>query len=108
MQLTHVSWLKIIMLVETMAGIEPVTLDNLVHDPTVWLRNLNDEDPVVFPCWPDNWPEKLAVCIEATSDKSLKISYAKNREAMLAYKNPFRLWFCNIPCGEFMNHVLYV
>lgn len=106
MQLILVLRLRIIMLVDTMLGISPVTLVD-VHDPTVWLRNLNDAYPVVFPCWPDKWPDKLAVCIEATTDKSLKISYAKNREAMLAYKNPFRLWFCDVPRSEFMSHVLY-
>jgi len=93
-------------LVDTMDSILCVTLAD-TRDPTVWLRNLNNEDPVVFPWWPDKWPEKLAVCMEATTVKTVKISYATSREAMLAYRNPYRLWFCNIPSDEFIPHVLF-
>ena len=95
------------MLVENMDGIFQVELVS-VHDPTVWLRNLNAKDPVIFPVWPTGWPETLAVCVEGKSGNKLKISYATTRDAMLAYKGPLKLWFCNIPKKPFMSHVIDV
>jgi len=90
-----------------MDGISQVELVS-VHDLTVWLRNLNNEDPVVFPVWPTSWPETLAVCVEGKPDSKLKVSYAMTRDAMLAYKGPLKLWFCNIPKKSFMSHVINV
>ena len=69
------------------------------EDLTVWLEELNDEqDPVIFPLWPDRYPEYLAVFLSL----DLELGVALSRDAMLAARDPDRLWFCGIPRKEFV------
>jgi len=69
------------------------------EDLTVWLEELNDgHDPVIFPLWPERYPERLAVYL--TLDQELGV--ALSRDAMLAARHPDCLWFCEIPRAEFI------
>jgi hypothetical protein len=69
------------------------------EDLSVWLEELNDgHDPVIFPLWPEHYPEYLAVYL--TSDQ--KLGVALSRDAMLAARAPDCLWFCEIPRSAFV------
>jgi hypothetical protein len=70
------------------------------EDLSLWLEEQNgDDDPHIFPLWPDAYPERLAVFI---NEDATELGVATSRDAMIAARKPERLWFCNIPRDTFI------
>ncbi len=65
-------------------------------DVTVWLAEANGDDPLIFPLWPQDYPDHVALYMSAGGE----IAVALSRQAMLAARDPQRLWFCHIKLGD--------
>lgn len=63
---------------------------------TCWLENACGDDPLIFPCWPYDFPKHVAVYLSDTDELAVALS----RRAMLAARDPNRLWFCNISLSD--------
>ena len=73
-------------------------------DFTVWLREINIGDPVVWPTWSPT-EGRLVVCLEPVEDSTeLRVKLPESREDMVKYMRPDRLWFCDIPRELFNQH----
>jgi len=76
------------------------------RDFTSWLRDINEEDPVAWPKWPD-CKDRLVIFVEA-EDEQLSMVNVTSREAMIACMEPGRLWFCNVPVDAFLEYASIV
>lgn len=75
-------------------------------DVTVWLQELNGDDPVIYP----EWPQKAgyaAVGLRWAVDKrgvfKPFLIVALTRAGMLKYRQKGCLWFCNIPIKDLVT-----
>jgi hypothetical protein len=69
-------------------------------DVSIWLEQVNEFDPVIFPHWPPDYPDRVAICASLEGDLAVPLS----REDMLAYSGPGRLWFCNVALEELLDN----
>lgn len=68
-------------------------------DLTCWLEEHNGEqDPMIFPLWPADYPKHVPVCLSFEGELAVVLS----RAAMLAARDPGRLWFCNITSTDLL------
>ena len=65
-------------------------------DVAVWLAEANGTDPLIYPLWPRDYPEHVAVYIAAEGE----LAVAFSRRAALVACAPQRLWFCHISMGD--------
>jgi len=71
------------------------------EDLSVWLEGLDECDaPRLFPLWPDDFPNYLAVYLTAEDE----LGVPQSRQAMLYACCIGRLWFCRVPKAEFDDH----
>lgn len=67
-------------------------------DPSLWMEEHNDCDPVVIPRWPSDYPAHLAVFLTAAGE----VGVALTQRSMLAARDAARLWFCRISLDDFL------
>ena len=79
------------------------------QDITVWLQEVNGEhDPVIIPYQPD--PGHAAVFLEWLRDPAgpqphpYLFGTVYDGTAVMRYRRPGRLWFCNVPVRELCRH----
>jgi hypothetical protein len=60
-------------------------------DPSVWLQAHSNDDPRIFPLFPDS-EEEVAVALQLVKGQLLA-RFAESREDMLKHAGPKLLWF---------------
>jgi hypothetical protein len=76
-------------------------------DVTTWLQESNLEDPVIYPQWPSDYPNHVAIGLrwdEDFPDGPIELVLPSSRLIMLAARQPGRLWFCKLPLDEVVAH----
>lgn len=69
------------------------------QDLTVWLEEVNESNPLIFPLWPRDFPRHVPVFLDAEMEV---LAVALTRRAMLDARSPLRLWFCRVDLGELL------
>lgn len=68
-------------------------------DISTWLENTSESQPVIFPLWPQDFPEFAPVAMDFEGNLMVALSH----RAMLRARDPSRLWFCRVRATDLIN-----